>query len=76
MRFFKFLLLGKGQSIWDHKSHTGGIYKNQTGDIACDSYHRYEEDIQLLTELNVIMTLKYVNSLYISISICYESTEG
>jgi beta-glucosidase/6-phospho-beta-glucosidase/beta-galactosidase len=49
-------LLGKGQSIWDHKSHTGGIYKNQTGDIACDSYHRYEEDIQLLTELNVIMT--------------------
>lgn len=61
---FKFVLLGKGQSIWDHKSHIGGIYKNQTGDIACDSYHRYEEDIQLLTELNVIMRYEYFNSLY------------
>ena len=33
---------GKGESIWDRFAHTPGKIKHQqTGDVACDSYHRY-----------------------------------
>ncbi|KAK9511657.1 hypothetical protein O3M35_000277 [Rhynocoris fuscipes] len=41
---------GKGENIWDHIIHTNPsfIYNNETGDVACDSYHKYKEDIQLL----------------------------
>jgi beta-glucosidase len=43
---------GKGQSIWDTFSHTPGkTYHGDTGDVACDSYHRYPEDIALLKRL-------------------------
>ena len=43
---------GKGQSIWDTFSHTAGkTYHGDTGDVACDSYHRYPEDIALLARL-------------------------
>ena len=45
---------GKGESIWDRFSHTPNKIKNgDTGDVACDSYHRYEEDIALLSEMNL-----------------------
>ncbi len=45
---------GKGESIWDRFSHTAGNIKNgATGDVACDSYHRYPEDIALLKQLNL-----------------------
>ncbi len=45
---------GKGESIWDVLSHTPGTIKNEdTGDIACDHYHRYEEDVQLMKELGL-----------------------
>jgi beta-glucosidase len=45
---------GKGESIWDRFSHTTGRVKGgYTGDVACDSYHRYKEDIALLTKLNL-----------------------
>src|SRR3984957_14567172 len=45
---------GKGQSIWDTFSHTPGkTYHGDTGDVACDSYHRYPEDIALLERLGV-----------------------
>ena len=45
---------GKGPSVWDEFAHTPGhIYNNQTGDVACDSYHRYRDDIALLRELNL-----------------------
>lgn len=44
---------GRGVSIWDTFSHTPGkVAEGDTGDIACDSYHRYHEDIALLRELN------------------------
>jgi beta-glucosidase len=44
---------GKGESIWDRFSHTVGKVKGgDTGDIACDSYHRYREDIGIMKELN------------------------
>ena len=33
---------GKGESIWDRFSHTPGkIKRGDTGDVACDFYHRY-----------------------------------
>jgi beta-glucosidase len=45
---------GKGESIWDRFSHTSGNIKNgDTGDIACDHYHHYTEDVALMKELGV-----------------------
>ncbi|TYT24287.1 beta-glucosidase [Dictyoglomus thermophilum] len=45
---------GKGESIWDRFAHTPGtIYENQNGDIACDHYHRYEEDVELMAEIGL-----------------------
>ena len=45
---------GKGGSIWDRFSHTTGrVNGAATGDVACDSYHRYEEDVELLNKLNL-----------------------
>lgn len=45
---------GGGASIWDTFAHTPGkIAYEDNGDIACDSYHRYEEDLELLKELGV-----------------------
>jgi beta-glucosidase len=45
---------GKGESIWDRFSHaTGKVKGAATGDVACDSYHRYKEDVALLKELNL-----------------------
>ena len=45
---------GKGESIWDRFSHTLGNIKNgDTGDVACDHYHRYKEDVALMKELGV-----------------------
>ena len=45
---------GKGESIWDRFSHTVGKVKGgYTGDVACDSYQRYPEDIALLRAMNL-----------------------
>ncbi len=45
---------GKGESIWDRFSHTpGNIERNENGDIACDQYHRYPEDIKLMQSLGL-----------------------
>jgi beta-glucosidase len=45
---------GKGESIWDRFAHTPGKIKNgDTGDTACDSYHRWREDIALLRAMNL-----------------------
>jgi beta-glucosidase len=44
---------GKGESIWDRFTHTQGRIKGAaTGDVACDHYHRYREDIGILKRLN------------------------
>jgi beta-glucosidase len=44
---------GRGMTIWDSFSHTPGkILNNDTGDVACDFYHKYKEDIQLIKSLN------------------------
>lgn len=45
---------GKGESIWDRFSHTPGkIAEGHTGDIACDHYHRWREDIALMRQLGL-----------------------
>jgi beta-glucosidase len=45
---------GKGESIWDRFAHTRGKIKNgDTGDVACDSYHRWREDITLMRAMNL-----------------------
>jgi beta-glucosidase len=45
---------GRGPSIWDSFSHTPGkIQDGSTGDIACDHYHRYRQDVTLIHSLGV-----------------------
>ncbi|KAJ8924348.1 hypothetical protein NQ315_007144 [Exocentrus adspersus] len=46
---------GKGENIWDHLTHSSSnpVANGSTGDIACDSYHKYKEDVSLLKELGV-----------------------
>ena len=45
---------GRSLSIWDVFCHTPGkIERKHTGDVACDHYHRYQEDVKLLSELGV-----------------------
>ena len=45
---------GRTPSIWDTFCRTPGkIYADQTGDIACDHYHRYKEDVRILRDLGV-----------------------
>lgn len=45
---------GKGRSIWDDFTHTPGhIFNGDTGDTACDSYHRWAEDVALMKEHGV-----------------------
>lgn len=45
---------GKGESIWDRFTHTHSKIRGAaTGDVACDSYHRYHEDIALMKQLNL-----------------------
>ena len=45
---------GKGESIWDRFSHTPGKITNaDTGDVACDHYHRYAEDIAMMRQIGL-----------------------
>ncbi len=45
---------GKGLSIWDVFSHTSGkIYQGHTGDVACDHYHRFKEDVALMQKMGL-----------------------
>lgn len=45
---------GRGASIWDSFSKTPGrVAHGHTGDVACDQYHRYREDVALMRALGV-----------------------
>jgi beta-glucosidase len=55
---------GKGESIWDRFSHApgnihdkirqgNGLTVTSTGDIACDHYHRWQEDVDLMHQIGI-----------------------
>lgn len=45
---------GAGPSIWQRFAHTPGMMANgDHGDVACDHYHRYKEDVQLMRALGL-----------------------
>ena len=45
---------GRGPSIWDVRCRTqGGVVNGDTGDVACDHYHRMPEDVALMKGLGV-----------------------
>jgi beta-glucosidase len=45
---------GKAESIWDRFSHTPGRVSNgDTGDTACDHYHRFRDDVALMGQLGL-----------------------
>jgi len=45
---------GRADSIWDTFSHTpGAVVDGHTGDVACDHYHRFAEDVALMQRLGV-----------------------
>ncbi len=45
---------GRTPSIWDTFSHTPGrTERGETGDVACDHYHRYRDDVALMSELGL-----------------------
>jgi len=45
---------GKGKSIWDTFAHTRGKVQNEeNGDVACDHYHRFADDIALMKQIDI-----------------------
>ena len=45
---------GRGPSIWDSFSHAPGrVFHGDTGDIACDHYHRLDEDLDIMADLGL-----------------------
>jgi len=45
---------GKGENIWDRFSHApGNVDNGDTGDVACDHYHRWPEDVALMKAMGL-----------------------
>jgi len=44
---------GRGLSVWDIFTADGNCFDGHTGEVACDHYHRIEEDVKLMKELGV-----------------------
>src|SRR5215468_4605312 len=45
---------GRGPSVWDTFVHEPGrVATGETADVACDHYHRYAEDVDLIAQLGV-----------------------
>jgi beta-glucosidase len=45
---------GAGRSMWHRFSHTpGNTWLDQTGDVACDHYRRYKDDVAIMSELGL-----------------------
>lgn len=44
---------GKTPNVWDTFSQGGNCFRTQNGNVACDHYNRYKEDVKLMSELGV-----------------------
>ena len=45
---------GKGLNIWDvFCEQKGKVFGGHTGEVACDQYHRYAEDVQLMKQMGL-----------------------
>ena len=45
---------GKGESIWDRFTHTpGNIWNEENGDLTCNHYHLYHDDVRLMADLGL-----------------------
>ncbi len=45
---------GGGESVWDMMAqHSGKIANGDTGEIACDHYHRYKQDVALMSDIGL-----------------------
>jgi beta-glucosidase len=45
---------GKGWSVWDMFCRkAGAVFKGHTGDVACDHYHCYKEDVAIMKEIGL-----------------------
>jgi beta-glucosidase len=45
---------GRGESVWDRFCATPGkVRGGDTGEVACDFYHRYRDDVKLMRELGL-----------------------
>ena len=43
---------GKGPSVWDMFCRRGGaVWRGQSGQVACDHYHRYKQDVDTLIKM-------------------------
>lgn len=51
---------GKGESVWDRWAHTNhsAIADRSNGDIACNSYYKYKEDVQLIKSIGVSLVMR------------------
>ena len=68
------LFAGKGESIWDRFAHTAGnIANGDTGDVACDSYNKYDRDIHMTTELGVSPKTLHTNNVGLCVFILASS---
>lgn len=49
------LVTDKGVNVWDHWTHTNpnNTADGRNGDISCNSYYKYQEDVQLIKSLQV-----------------------
>lgn len=45
---------GKGLSVWDSFcASSGKVVENHTGEVSCDHYHRYQEDVDIMAEIGL-----------------------
>ncbi len=45
---------GRGMSVWDvFSQQPGKVFDNHNGNVACDHYHRFQEDIKLMKEIGI-----------------------
>src|SRR5215213_9701929 len=45
---------GRGPSVWDtFAAHPGNVLRGENGDVACDHYHRFREDVALMRQLKI-----------------------